>query len=381
MPSFLYLWQRFFSRFEYLYFVCCLWKKNRSLDSDSADSSEHGSTDSGIVIMSHLIEREQSIDGDDTDVTMLPLDSGSVDATTPSNGTELLTDNNSRGVSDRIETGMKKMTVAIQKFVFKYISWPIVYVRVPLLCVFTILLVASVITSSFLRPTHQAPQFMDSNSNIQKLLDLQSEVSQQTDYDCWNCSAFFVMQAADGTLPTGIPPTGGTTVLPHPSSSSSSSSSSGDTHHNTGAATSTTAKIRPSSTTAGKTSSSIRISTTTQHIKPTTTTTTTTSRSTHSTSSTRYTKPTQPTRSSTTTSSSHHKTTSGPTATPATLPPSKCSGDNYDQCINNQADKPAFSGSAVVYVVFGISGIIRTFSPSHVITQENNLVSGCLVSF
>jgi len=361
-----------------------MWRRHHSADSDSTDSSEQGSTDSGIVIMSHLIEREQSIDdsdvNDDADVAMLPLDSGSVYTTLPA-GTEL---SNARGILDRIETGMKKMTVAVQMFVFKYISWPIVYVRVPLLIAFAILLLASVITSSFLQPTHQAPQFLDSNSNIQKLLDLQNEVSQQSDYDCWNCSAYFVMQAAaaDGTVPTGGPPTGAATVLPHPSSSSSS-----NTHHNTGTATSSTTNIKPSSTTAGKTSSSsgggggTKISTTIHHIKPTTTTTTTTSQSTHSTSSTRHTRPTQPTRSSTTTSNSLHKTTSGPTATPATLPPSKCSGDNYENCINNKADKPAFSGSAVVYVVFGISGITRTFSPSHVIAQENNLVSGIQVLY
>ena len=354
-----------------------MWRRHHSTDGDSTDSSEQGSTDSGIVIMSHLIEREQSIDdsdvnddNDDNDVAMLPLDSGSVYATLPAR-TEL------RGIFDRIEIGMKKMTAAVQMFVFKYISWPIVYVRIPLLIVFAILLLASVITSSFLQPTHKAPQFLDSNSNIQKLLDLQNEVSQQSDYDCWNCSAYFVMQAAGGTLPTGSPPTGAATVLPHPSSSSSS-----NTHHNTGTATSSTTNIQPSSTTAGKTSSSggggTKISTTIHHIKPTTTTTTT-SQSTHSTSSTRHTRPTQPTQSSTTTSSLHHKTTSGPTATPATLPPSKCSGDNYDNCIKNQADKPAFSGSAVVYVVFGITGITRTFSPSHVIAQENNLVSGIQV--
>jgi len=372
MPSFLYLWQKFFSRFEYLYFLCCLWKRQHSTDSDSTDSGDHDSTDSGIVIMSHLIEREQSMDNSDvyddtTDVPMLPLDSGS-DYITPSTRTEL---GSTRGIFDRIESGMKKMTMAIQKFVFKYISWPIVYVRVPLLCVFAILLLASVITSSFLQPTHQAPQFLDSNSNIQKLLDLQNEVSQQSDYDCWNCSAYFVMQAAQGILPTSSPPTG---VVP------SSSSSSSSVHHNTGTVSSSTTHIRPSSTTASKSSSSSSATKTTHHVKPTTTTTTTTT-STHSTSSTRYTRPTQPTRSSTTTSSSYHKTMSGPTATPVTLPPSKCSGENYDKCVNNQADKPAFSGSAVVYVVFGISGIIRTFSPSHVIAQENNLVSEVTVVY
>lgn len=69
-----------------------------------------------------------------------------------------------------------------------------------------------------------------------------------------------------------------------------------------------------------------------------------------------------------------HPVKATPTNTPLAPPTQICSGDNYEKCVKNQAAKPAFGG-AVVYIVFGIYGIKRTFSPSHVIPQDDNLVS------
>lgn len=386
MPSFLFLWQRYLSRVEYLYFIICLKKKNVT-DSDSVSSGEQDSTDSGIVLMSYLVEQEQNFDNKESDYqdtsddeadTLVPM------GTQNPVPNQLEVANNEATIvtvkytiQDKIETGMKKMAAGVQWVVLKYIAWPLVYVRVPLLCVFVLLLVISIIITSFLKPSDKPPQFLDSDSNIQKLLDLQSEVAQQSnDYDCWNCSGYFVL--SDYSNPSGVPSQTTVTSLPTPSSthstsSSSTSSSSSSSSSNSGTSTSShsSSHQRSSSSTVVKPSSTVvPIQTTSSsHIKPTSTAAAVRpTTSSHRTTTTTYTEPpTGNTHHHQSTTHGQQKTTT-PTATP---PPQVCSGKSYQGCVNNQAEQPAFGGGAVVYVVFGISGIERTFSPSHVIPQDN----------
>ena len=385
MPSFLYLWYKYLSCCEYFYFLFCLKKRNGS-DADSLSSGEQESTDSGIAMnYQYLIEREPNYDDEESNandtsddeidnlvsaMTQQSSDSDSAEVSITTHQKVTYKEAVNRALKT-IEAGMKKMTGRVQWFMLKFIAWPVVYVRVPLLIAFAILLVISVVVTSFLKPSDKAPQFLDSDSNIQKLFELENAVSQQNDYDCWNCSGFFVQQRYQSVL---VPPPIPSTVTEFPStsisrtttsSSSSTTSSSSSTHQSSSSSSSV---VKPSSTTTRALHTTSVVRTTSAHrptptpvIRPTTskhrtTTTTTTTRGGH----------TQHTSSTT-------KQTDTPTSTPPPLP-SICGGSNYEKCIDNQAKKPAFGGGAIVYVVFGISGIKRTFSPSHVIPQDNDLV-------
>lgn len=379
MPSFLYLWYKYMSKVEYIYFLLCLGRKRVS-DSESESSGEQDSTDSGIVLMSYLIEREQNFDSeseyrdtsDDEVDTLVPKATQNPvpnEAEAVSNN-EVITVVTQPTIWGRIEAGMGRMTAGVQWIVVKYIAWPLVYVRIPLLCVFVLCLIASIAITTRLQPSDKAPQFLDSDSNIQKLLDLQSEVSQQqNDYDCWNCSGYFVLSSY--SYPIVNPTQTTVTSLPsqtstHSSSSSSSSSGSSTKSHSSSHQTSTVVKPSPT-TTVGHTASTAK--TTSAHSRPSSTSVVKPTATSHHTATHPTQPPTEPptdhTHHTTATTNGQHKTTT-PTATP---PPQYC---DYNKC--TPAQKPAFGGGAIVYVVFGISGIERTYSPSHVIAEDNNLV-------
>lgn len=390
MPSFLYLWYKYLSRVEYIYFLCCL-RTRRVTDGESESSGEQDSTDSGIVLMSYLIEREPNFDGeseyqdtsdDEVDTlvpqaTQNPVPNGAEpvisEVTTVAVQTEYVT------LMGRIDAGMKRMTAAVQWVLLKYIAWPITYVRVPLLCVFALCLVVSIGITTRLQPSDQAPQFLDSDSNIQKLLDLQSEVSQQqNDYNCGECSGYFVLANysypivnSTQTTVTSLPsPTSTSSSSSTHSTSSSSSSSSGSTGSSTKSHSSShqsSTAVKPSSTTtAVRTTNTVK--TTSSHVRPTSTAAVKPTPTSHHTTTGHTQPPTEPptdhTHQTTATNGQHKTTTPAPTP-----PPQYC---DYNKC--TPAQKPAFGGGAIVYVVFGISSIERTYSPSHVIAEDNNLV-------
>ena len=100
------------------------------------------------------------------------------------------------------------LTAIVQIFMMKFIARPLLAPRLwkptgdrkSVLSVFTqggfvwlfcIVIALSILGTSFLQLTNHQPQFFNPDSNLQKLLDLNGNLTDSNSYNCWDCSAWY----------------------------------------------------------------------------------------------------------------------------------------------------------------------------------------------
>ena len=71
--------------------------------------------------------------------------------------------------------------------------------------IFVVVLVSMSGAMSQLEPTNHPPQFFDPDSNIQKMLDLEGNLTQKEVINCWNCSAWYSGPGGGGECSLSLP--------------------------------------------------------------------------------------------------------------------------------------------------------------------------------
>lgn len=253
MPFYLHIWHRFFVYLEYWMFypVLLLYRRRRLdystlpsvrmrdvADDDSgidiveqgngSEGSENSSTSSGSDSGSStalLVGPDDEEGTDETQETFLlkrtsgvlepgeqPLQSTQDETTVVqahgnSTAPAVQTEGDS-GILAGILSVERRLTTLVQVFMMKFVARPVlaprlwkptgdrrsvlnVFTQGGFIWIFCIVVALSILGTSFLQLTNHQPQFFNPDSNLQKMLDLNGNLTDATSYNCWSCSAWF----------------------------------------------------------------------------------------------------------------------------------------------------------------------------------------------
>ena len=180
-------------------------------DSHSTGSGSHSSTSSLLdvdVDMSQSIGTEQEPKQTGTGTFVALVESGTAE---PQNGNEILTSVRSY-TGTKQPTAESKLTIFVQKVILQVVARPAMLPQmiqysfvsgkitrailrwstrfIPIV-LFTLILFLMGAAMLKLRPSDHPPQFFDPDSNIQKMLDLEGNLTQPSALNCWDCSAWY----------------------------------------------------------------------------------------------------------------------------------------------------------------------------------------------
>ena len=171
-------------------------------DSNSMGSDSHSSTSSlldGEEDTKKTSEMDTSTNGEVPGMIELQNGNGTTTVTVSRTRTKLTT------LEDTITTFVQRVSL---HFVARVVMYPqmVQYTCIPdknlrailqwstrLLPVvlFVAILAGMTVAMTKLRPSDHQPQFFDPDSNIQKMLDLEANLTQRVSVNCWDCSAWY----------------------------------------------------------------------------------------------------------------------------------------------------------------------------------------------